>query len=234
MPLWMVIARGPIFRFALAVFVLGLLRLLLLTLWGMLQSVRQAGDQRIPYGKLLRETLSWIFPFGQLVRTRRIYSFASFGMHLGILGAAIFLGNHLDILRANIGLAWPAIFKPVLDGLSVITILAGIYLLLYRIYVPSSQKLSKRMDYLLLILILNLFISGYVAGQTWNPIPYDGLMLFHTLNGLAIALLAPFTKIAHCVLFPLIRLGSEIAWRLTPQGGSRAVRTLYGPDGRRI
>jgi hypothetical protein len=29
-------------------------------------------------------------------------------------------------------------------------------------------------------------------------------------------------------------LGSEIAWHLTPQGGSDVVKTLYGPEGRKI
>jgi hypothetical protein len=59
-------------------------------------------------------------------------------------------------------------------------------------------------------------------------------MLFHTLNGMALALLIPFTKIAHCVLFPLIRLGTEVAWHFTPQGGSETVKSLHGPQGRKI
>jgi hypothetical protein len=90
------------------------------------------------------------------------------------------------------------------------------------------------MDYLLLVLILDIFVSGFVAGRAWNPFPYDGLMLFHSLNGLLLLALIPFTKIAHCVLYPLIRLSGEIAWRFTPQGGSRTVETLYGPEGRRL
>jgi hypothetical protein len=94
--------------------------------------------------------------------------------------------------------------------------------------------MSKALDYVLLLLILNIFVSGYVAGRVWNPIPYDTLMLFHTLNGVVLLILIPFTKIAHCVLYPLIRLGSEIAWHLTPQGGSDVVKTLYGPEERKI
>lgn len=234
MPDWLELARGPVARFALAVFLLGLLRLLILTLWGMIVAVRRAGDQHIDYGRVLRESFSWMLPFKQLGRTRRLYSLASFGMHLGILGVVLFLGNHLDILKVLAGLSWAAFDKRLLDILAVITIFAVIFLLAYRVYVPSSQKLSKAMDYALLVLILNLFVSGFLAGQTWNPIPYDGLMMFHTLNGIAIALLAPFTKIAHCILFPLIRFGSEIAWRMVPEGGPRVVRTLHGPEGRRV
>jgi len=234
MPDWLILARGPVARFALAVFLLGLLRLLVLTVWNLVVAVRWAGDQHIDYSRVLRDTLSWLIPVRHLGRTRRIYSLASFGMHLGILAVILFLGNHLDIFRAVTGLSWGVIDKRLLDVLALITIFALMYLFFYRVYVPSSQKLSKPMDYGLLVLIFNLFASGFVAGQAWNPIPYDGLMMFHTLNGIAIALLAPFTKIAHCILFPLIRFGSEIAWRMVPEGGTRVVRTLHGSEGRRV
>ena len=85
-----------------------------------------------------------------------------------------------------------------------------------------------------LLLLLGLFISGYVAGRPWNPIPYNELMLFHTLSGMLLMVLIPFTKIAHCVLFPLVRFASEIAWQLTPQGGADVIRTLYGPERRQL
>jgi hypothetical protein len=44
----------------------------------------------------------------------------------------------------------------------------------------------------------------------------------------------PFSKISHCVLYPLIRLATEIAWHFVPQGGAEVVKTLHGPQGRRI
>lgn len=234
MPTWLRLAEGPVFRFALAVLLLGLFRLAALSLWGLAASIRRAGDRRIPYRELLVETLGWLFPVARLHRTRRFYSYASFAFHLGILAAGLFLANHLEILHANTGIDWAAMGKPVLDALTLVTFIAGGYLLLHRIYVASSRRLSKASDYLLLVVILNIFGSGFLAGRGWNPLPYDGLMLFHTLNGILLMLVIPFTKIAHCVLFPVIRLASEAAWHLTPRGGSETIRTLYGPEGRKI
>jgi hypothetical protein len=234
MPTWLEIAKGPIFRITLVVLVLGLARLVILSVWGMMAAIRRAGDRSVPYTQIIKETLSWLFPIHRLHRTRPVFSYASFVLHLGIIFAGLFLSNHIAILRANTGITWPAIYRPILDGLALVAIVAGSYLLLYRIYVRGSRSLSKALDYILLWLILNIFVSGYVAGRVWNPIPYDTLMLFHTLNGVVLLLLIPFTKIAHCVLYPLIRLGSEIAWHLTPQGGSDVVKTLYGPEERKI
>ena len=239
MPTWLNLAKGPFFRFALVLLILGLLRLVLLTAWDIGAAVRRAGDRRIPYRRVLREILSWVFPVVHIHRSRQLYSYASFLLHLGILSTVLFLGNHLDILQANgllanSDLCWFSLLRPLLNLLTLTTILSATFLFFHRIYVERSRKLSKLMDYLLLALILNIFISGFLAGQPWNPVPYDGLMLFHTLNGLLIMILTPSTKIAHCVLYPLVRLGTEIAWHLPAQGGSEAIKALHGPEGRRI
>jgi nitrate reductase gamma subunit len=234
MPTWLQIAKGPLFRFTLAILLLGLTRLVILSVWGIGAAIRAAGDRSVPYTQILRDTLSWLFPVRRLHRTRPVFSYASFVLHVGIIFAGLFLSNHIAILEFNVGIAWPALYRPILDGLTMAAILAGAYLLLFRIYVRNSRALSRATDYVLLLLILNIFVSGYVAGRAWNPIPYDSLMLFHTINGVVLLVLIPFTKIAHCVLYPLLRLGSEIAWHLTPQGGSDVVKTLYGSEGRKI
>jgi hypothetical protein len=221
MPTWMLLAKGPAFLFVLTVLLLGLLRLIILTTWEILAAIRQAGDQRFPYRQIALQTVAWLLPFNRLHRNRAGYSTASFTLHL-------------DILQANVGFSWMAISKPILDVLTLVGIFGISFLLLFRLYVTSSRRLSRAADYLLLLILLDLFVSGYLAGRPWNPIPYNGLMLFHTLNGMALLLLIPFTKIAHCVLFPLIRLGTEVAWHFTPQGGKQTVQTLHGPQGRNI
>ncbi|MBN1453897.1 MAG: hypothetical protein JW963_22975 [Anaerolineales bacterium] len=234
MPTWMILAKGPAFLFVLTLLSFGLLRLVFLTTWDIVAAIRRAGDQRLPYRQIVLQTVLWLLPFNKLHRNRAGYSLASFSLHVSLLIVSLFLRNHIDILQANIGFSWMSISKPVLDSLTLVGILGISVLLLFRLYVTSSRHLSKAADYLLLIIIMNIFVSGYLAGRAWNPIPYDGLMLFHTLNGMVLLLLTPFTKIAHCVLFPLIRLGTEVAWRFMPQGGIKTVQTLHGPQGRKI
>ena len=234
MPTWMILAKGPVFLFAMTLLVLGLLRLFLLTTWDIITAIRRAGDRRLPYRQIALQTIRWLLPFNKLHRNRAGYSIASFSLHLGILIVSLFLQNHLDILQANLSFSWLAISKPILDVLTLVGIFGISFLLLYRLYIASSRRLSRAADYLMLLIILNIFISGYLAGRPWNPIPYDGLMLFHTINGMVLLLLIPFTKVAHCVLFPLIRLGTEVAWHFTPTGGDKAVQRLHGPQGRKI
>jgi nitrate reductase gamma subunit len=234
MPTWMILAKGPAFLCVLTLLSFGLIRLVFLTTWDILAAIRHAGDGRLPYRQIALQTVLWLLPFNKLHRNRAGYSFASFSLHVSLIIVSLFLRNHLNILQANIGLSWAAVSKPILDALTLVGILGISVLLLYRLYVTSSRRLSKTVDYLLLLIILNIFISGFVAGRPWNPIPYNSLMLFHTLNGMVLLLVIPFTKIAHCVLFPFIRLGTEAAWHFVPQGGSQSVQSLHGPQGRKI
>jgi len=234
MSTWLLLAKGPTFLFVLIVLLLGLLRLMILTAWDIIAAIRRAGDHHIPFRQIALQTVLWLLPFNKVHRNRAGYSIASISLHLGILIVSLFLRNHLDILQEHIGFSWTAITKPVLDVLTLIGIFGLLFLLLYRLYVTNSRRLSRTADYLLLLIIINIFVSGYLAGRVWNPIPYDGLMLFHTLNGMAMLLLTPFTKISHCALFPLIRLGTEVAWHFIPQNGRKPVKSLYEPQGRKI
>jgi hypothetical protein len=234
MPAWINLAKGPVFYIVFGILVFGVLRLIILVTWDIIVAIRSAGDRRLPYRKIAFQTLSWLFPFTRLHNNRGGYSLASISLHVGLLVVALFLRNHLDILEANIGLSWIAISKPILDALTLISIVGISALLLLRLYGTGSRRLSRTADYLLLLIILGIFTSGYVAGRSWNPIPYNGLMLFHTLSAMLLLVLIPFSKISHCVLFPLIRLGTEVAWHFTPHGGSNAIETLHGPQGREI
>ena len=143
MPTWMLLAKGPAFLFVLTVLLLGLLRLIILTTWDILAAIRQAGDQRFPYRQIALQTVAWLLPFNRLHRNRAGYSTASFTLHLGILIVSLFLRNHLDILQANIGFSWMAISKPILDVLTLVGILGISFLLLFRLYVASSRRLSR-------------------------------------------------------------------------------------------
>jgi nitrate reductase gamma subunit len=234
MPAWLTIAKGPTFLFVLLILVLGLLRLFILTAWDVISAIRKAVDKRLPLGNLALQTISWLIPFNRIYRSKAGYSFASFSMHLAILTVTLFLRNHLDILEANVGLSWISISKPILDFLTLVGIVGMIILLLNRLYSAGSRYLSGFSDYSLLILLLNIFMSGYLAGRSWNPIPHNGLMLFHIINGAILALLTPFSKLAHCALYPFIRLGTKVSWHFTPKGGSETVKTLHGPEGRQI
>jgi nitrate reductase gamma subunit len=232
--LWYDFARGPLLRLALVVLVLGLARQVALLIWGMAEALWRARDRRIPYRLILMRMLSWLFPITHLHRARAWLSLLSFVFHIGLLVSALFLREHIDLWQTNVGVAWLAAPRPLADVLTIVAILTGAGLLLYRVYVRRARAISDAMDYLLLVLLLILCVTGFVAARPWNPVPYPVTMLIHALVGISVVVLIPFTKLTHCVLYPLVRFASEIGWHFAPGTGERVVRTLHGSEGRKI
>ena len=60
---WMEWARGPLFRFAFAMMLLGLLRLVALNVMGLVSLTRRARDRRIPTQTVIRDTARWLVCF---------------------------------------------------------------------------------------------------------------------------------------------------------------------------
>jgi len=225
--------KGPLLTFVVIVLVLGLVRDVVLSLWALSEATRRAGDRNIPYGRVLRNVAGWVLPVTHLHRSLPVFSYASFFFHIGVILSAVFLREHIDLF-GHLGLNWPSIPRPYVDWLALLALIGLTVLLGYRIYVRQSRAVSSLADYVILVLLIVTVGMGYLAGQSWNVIPYNVTMVFHIAAGATILILVPFTKIAHCVLYPLVRFSSEIGWHFTREGGYDVVKTLYGPDGREI
>jgi nitrate reductase gamma subunit len=87
---------------------------------------------------------------------------------------------------------------------------------------------SRSSDYVLLLLILLPFLSGYLASHpAVNPSPWNVMMLTHLLSAELLFVLTPFTKLAHVVLFFFDRV-SALHWQLRPGAGDKVAEALYG------
>ena len=234
MDVWYDFVRGPLLRLALLILLLGLARRAVLLAWGTVEALRNARDRRIPVRSILGRTLSWLVPVSAWRRSRPLSGITSFVFHLGLVVGALFLREHIDIWQLNVGFGWLALPRPVVDALTIVAILTGLGLLLYRMYAPNVRAFSGGMDYLLLMMLVSICVTGFIAARPWNPVPYAVTMFVHALLGIGMLILIPFTKLSHCLLFPLVRFASEIGWHMIPNAGSRVVRTLYGPAERKI
>lgn len=234
MEVWYDFVRGPLLRLALLVLVLGLVRQAALFAWGIVEALKHARDRHIAIRPILGRTLSWLFPVAQLRRSRPLPGITSFVFHIGLIVGALFLREHIDLWQQNVGFGWLALPRPAADALAIVAIFTGLGLLLYRVYSRHARGVSGAMDYLLLAMLVTICFTGLIAARPWNPVPYAVTMFIHALLGISILILIPFTKLSHCVLFPLVRFASEVGWHMVPGAGQRVVRTLYGPAERKI
>jgi len=220
-------ARGPLFRFSLAVMLLGLLRVVLLDITAAIGAYRRAGDKTLPWNFILRRTLRWFFPVNRLLINRPVYSLFSILFHVGLLIVPIFLYAHVELWRAAIGVGWPTLAKAWADWMTLGTIIVALALVIGRSASRESRFLSRKQDFLWPIVLLIPFVTGYAcANLGLGPKVYQASMLIHMLAGEVIFVLLPFTKIAHCVLMPFSHIISGLAWRFPADTDDLVCTTL--------
>ena len=220
-------ARGPLFRFSLAIMLLGLLRVVVLDLSAAVIAYWRAGDKSLPWKLIIRRTLRWLFPVNRLLINRPVYSVFSVLFHIGLLIVPVFLFAHVSLWKETLGFGWPTLSKVWADWMTLGTIGFALALLIGRIASRESRFLSRKQDYLWPMVLLIPFLTGYLcANLGLGPTVYRLSMLIHILAGETIFVLMPFTKVAHCVLMPFSQLISNLAWKFPPAAEEPVTATL--------
>lgn len=231
MTAWIDFARGPLFRLCFALMVLGLLRIVLITLLGVREAYQRNSDKIVSWKEIRRQTVGWLFPVGRLWRQRPVYSAISFLFHIGMIVTPLFLASHVLLWRNAVGFGWPALPHHVANWLALLVIITGTAIFLGRALHSGARKLSKFQDYLWPLLIMTPFVTGYLASNAViGPRTYQEMMLVHIYAGDLILLMIPFTRLAHCVLSPLSQLVTGVAWKFPAGAGDRVAETLGFAD----
>lgn len=221
-------AKGPLFRFSFAVLILGLMRLVFLTITNGLTAKKKAKDKPLPKKFVRKLTWGFVLPL-RAFRVKPVYGFVSILFHIGLLITPIFLFDHALLIDNSIGFSWIAVSlsKSTADILTIATIVTGVLLFLMRLSNKFSRFLSRTQDFLWPLLLLIPFVSGMICAQlTVSPAAYQVFFLIHILSGCLIFILIPFTKIAHCILLPFGQWITARVWKLDPNGGENTLITL--------
>jgi nitrate reductase gamma subunit len=219
--------QGPLFRLTFAVGALGLLRVILLDLAGLVEAYRKAGDKNVPWADALKKTIAWLLPVNRIWHRRPVYSLISILFHIGLLLTPIFLFAHVTLWQKTIGLGWWTLPSVVADWLTMATVVFGLALFLGRIGSSGARAISRKQDYLWPLLLIVPFITGLLcANVTLQPHHYQLLMAAHLLSAELIFVLVPFTKIAHCILMPLSQVVSAVAWKFPARVDDDVAATL--------
>ena len=211
-------AKGPLFRLCFMIMLLGLARIIFLDLWGAYKAFKKAGDRVMPWKLIINRTWEWLFPVKRLKHNFQLYSVLSILFHVGLIIVPVFLYAHIDLWNQSVGISWPALPYGWALWLTVATIIFAISLIAGRLIIKQARALSRKQDYLWLVLLLIPFLTGFIcANLNISSQTYQFFILVHVLLGDLIFVLIPFSKIAHCVLEPLSQLVSTLAWKFPPE-----------------
>jgi nitrate reductase gamma subunit len=219
--------RGPLFRLCFTIMVLGLCRIFFLDIWSVYKAYKKACDKKMPWKLIIGRSWEWIFPIKRISNNFQVYSVLSILFHIGLILVPIFLFAHIQLWKGSVGISWPALPYNWSLWLTISTIVFAISLFAGRLIIKQARTLSRKQDYLWLILLMVPFLSGFIcANLNIDPQSYQFFMLLHILSGELIFILIPFSKIAHCVLAPLSQIISTIAWKFPPETDEDICTTL--------
>ncbi len=231
MEAWIEFGRGPLFRLAFSLMVLGLARIFFLTLAGLAESYRRNMDRIVPWAEVVRQTAAWLVPVGRFWRRRPLYGAISLVFHVGLLTVPLFLAAHVLLWKGSVGFAWPAIPQAAANWLTLLAIASGLVLFGGRVFHAGSRSLSRLQDYVWPLLLVTPFVTGYLcANAAVSPKTYQAMMFLHVYSADAIMLMIPFTKLAHCVLVPLSQAVTAVAWKFPLGAGDRVAASLGYAD----
>jgi nitrate reductase gamma subunit len=207
--------------------ILGLGRIFILSVIGMVENYQRNPDKIIPYKELISKTITWLLPVNRLWRKRPVYSTVSLLFHVGLLLVPLFYGAHVLLWEKSVGLAWFSIPQILADILTLVVIAGGTVLFLMRALHAPARALSRNQDYIWPLLLIVPFITGYICAHNGiNPSVYRWMMLLHVYSANLIMVMIPFTKIAHCMLLPLSQLVTGLSWKFPAGAGGRVIETL--------
>ena len=226
---WIEFAKGPLFALTFLIMIIGLIRLVVIQIYSLIAS-KGRRLRNAPWKKILGEATTWVIPVRHLIPGTKIFSVVSYLCHIGIIVVPLFLADHIILWEGFLDVNLPQIGYGLADYLTLFTIVCLVILMGFRIFSARLRSMSKKTDYILLVMIIIPFTSGYLTMHpNINPFPWNATMLTHILSAELLFVIIPFTKLAHVVLFFFDRI-SAIHWQLRPGAGDRVAEMLYGKE----
>ncbi len=199
--------RGPLALIAFLIFFVGMIYRTIKYIRGLdWQADRVAYTAHFSYGLkgALRSIFYWLIPYGtHSWRYYKVFTLIFFTFHVGLLITPIFLLGHNILLKESWGFSLPTLPEAVADTLTVLVIIAGIFMILRRIALPEVRIITTAYDSLILAIALAPFVTGFLA---YHQAPtYNFWLIAHILAGEIMLVAIPFTKLSHFILFFLTR-----------------------------
>ncbi len=226
---WLNFVKGPLFAFTFLIMILGLIRHFIIQFYSILIS-KGKRLKNVSWKNIFSDMSSWIIPIKHLIKGTVLFSTVSFIFHVTVILVAVFFIDHITLWEEYLGIYLPSIGRAIADVLTLIAIGSILILIGCRVFVKRQREMSKRSDYILLVLILIPILFGFFAGHpAFNPFSWNTSMFIHVLSADILFVVIPFTKLAHIVLYFFDRL-SAIHWQLKPGAGDKVAEALFGKE----
>jgi nitrate reductase gamma subunit len=157
-----------------------------------------------------RSLLHWVVPLGgRNMQMNPFYTLLSYSFHICVLVTPLFLMGHAVLWQESWGIRWWSLPEGVADFMTLVVIFACVFFIIRRLVRPEVRNVSYPSDFLLALLVMAPFLTGYIAHQQW--LPYKTMIIIHGFSGALWLLAIPWTRLVHMLWFAFTRayMGSE-------------------------
>jgi nitrate reductase gamma subunit len=187
--------RGPAFDAATIIFCVGMVvRILQIYLLGRKADLAEARGSAMAggLGTMVRRTI----PDAGTFKRSTFTNISGWVFHIGLFVIIFLFVPHILVFEKAIGLSWPGLPSNIIDATTVITLIALIAVLIYRLRDPVQRLLSKFSDHLVWAVTFLPVLTGWLAFHRVGA-PPPILIAVHILSVELLLVLFPFTKLSH-------------------------------------
>ena len=195
--------RGPGFQIAIIIFVAGvIIRFAEILLPGRKPNLAEAKGSEMRGG--LRTIVSRSFPDKSTFQRSAFTEVSGWIFHGGLFITIFLFTPHILMFKDIIGFGWPALPTPVIDAMTVVTIIALLAILVHRINNRALRFISTKEDYFVWLITILPLITGYLAFHRIG-MTAPTLLAIHILSVELLMVIFPFTKLMHAFTITLSR-----------------------------
>ena len=188
--------RGPALQIATVIFLLGVVvRLGEILMLGRKKNLAEARGSAVAGG--LRTIFSRSIPDRGTLQRSTFNVVAGYVFHIGFFVVLLLFAPHILVFQDVLGISWPALRTPIVDAVTVVTIIALLAVLVHRLRHPVMRFLSRFQDYLVWLVTLLPLVTGYLAFHRVDVATPTTLIAIHILSVELLMVVFPFTKLMH-------------------------------------
>jgi nitrate reductase gamma subunit len=196
--------RGPGFQIATVIFIAGVfIRIAEILLLGRKANLAEAKGSEMSSG--LRTVITRSLPDMRTFKRSTFTVIAGYIFHIGLFITIFFFAPHILLIKDVFGVGWPSLPTPLVDAVTVVSIITLLAVLVYRMSNSVLQFLSTVEDYLVWLLTILPLVTGYLAFHRIGMATPPTLLALHILSVELLMVVFPFTKLMHTFTVVLSR-----------------------------
>lgn len=195
--------RGTGFQLATVIFIAGvIIRLVEIVMLGRKANLAEPGGSEMRSG--LHTIISRMIPDKSTFQRSSFTIVSGYIFHIGLFICIFLFAPHILVFKDITGLSWPSLPTPVVDAVTVVTIISLGAIMLHRYQNCVLKFLTNTEDILVWIVTLLPLVTGYIAFHRIGS-SAPGLIALHILSVEILLVVFPFTKLMHTFIIFLSR-----------------------------